>query len=371
MTATEDTELRRRVDDLLRDIQPPAVPIDRIVRRGRAIRLRRAGAAVIGLGLAGIVAVTTLHGGRQPVSPATVPSGPLAPGGVIASGTAHGHAWRLAVQDIADPGYRCLPAITLNGTDADPVYPDPGDAAAMTVGPAFPGVGFGFIQLPASIREVIINGRRHVPAVVVAACGYRYYVAGFAYSLAQALHVTVANPPPGWPPVFPIAQPLPPGLAQETDGLWVNAYSTRSESASGLVASGHLSGEAWSIRVVFGVGGDCYAFNGGGSQMGWCGPVGTPDGAETIVALPLGFPNGTGATGYGLEVSPATAHLRVLFSNGTSELATPRVIDGRKYAAFIVPDPLSLSRLTWLDAAGRVIASIPALPPYGDLQFQP
>ena len=33
--------------------------------------------------------------------------------------------WRLAVQDIADPGYACVPAITVNGTDADPCTPDP------------------------------------------------------------------------------------------------------------------------------------------------------------------------------------------------------------------------------------------------------
>jgi len=106
--------------------------------------------------------------------------------------------------------------------------------------------------------------------------------------------------------------------------------------------------------------------------MGYCGPVGTPDGAETIMALPLGFPDsGTGATGYAVEVSPGTAHLEAFLSNGSSELATPRVVDGRKYAAFIVPDPLGLSRLTWLDAAGRIIASTTALPQYGYVQFQP
>jgi len=90
------------------------------------------------------------------------------------------------------------------------------------------------------------------------------------------------------------------------------------------------------------------------------------------MALPLGFPDpGTGATGYAVQVSPATAHLRAVLSNGTSELVTPRVIDGRKYVAFIVPSPLRLPRLTWLDAAGRVIASTVRLPPYGYVQFQP
>jgi hypothetical protein len=371
--APEDTELRRRLDDLLRAVEPPAVRLDLIIRHGKGIRLRRAGAAAVGVGLAAIIAATTLwlHASRSPTGPATAPSGPAAPGGVIASGTADGHAWKLAVQNIADPGYRCLPAITLNGTDADPVYPDPENVGIVTLGPAFRGVGFGFIQLPASISGITVNGRLHVTAVIAAACGYRYHVAGFAYPLGQALRVTVGHPPPGWPTVFPVTQPPPPGTTPQGDGLWINTYSVHGETASGLLASGYLSGQEWSIRLMFGAGGDCYAFNGNGYQMGWCGPIGTPDGAETITALPLGFPNGAGATGYAVEVSPATAHLRAEFSNGTSELAAPRVVGGRKYVAFIVPSPLRLSRLTWLGAAGRVIASTTALPPYGSVQFQP
>ena len=373
MTSTDDTELRRRVDDLLGGLQPPAVRLDQIIRRGNGIRLRRAGAAAAGVGLAVIIASTILglHVGRPPTPPATAPSGPVAPGGVIASGTADGHAWKLAVQNIADPGYRCLPAITINGTDADPVYPNPENAGVVTFGPAFRGVGFGFIQLPASISGITVNARLHVPAVTASACGYRYHVAGFAYSLEQAVQITVSHPPPGWPTVFPITQPLPKGITPQGDGLWINTYSVRGETASGLLASGHLSGQPWSIQLQFGPGGDCYAFNGNGYQMGSCGPVATPDGPETIMALPLGFPNGAGAVGYAVQVSPATAHLRAIFSNGTSELAAPRVVDGRKYVAFIVPSPLRLSRLTWLDTAGRVIASTTALPEYGYVQFQP
>jgi hypothetical protein len=46
-------------------------------------------------------------------------------------------------------------------------------------------------------------------------------------------------------------------------------------------------------------------------------------------------------------------------------------VDGRTYAAFIVPDPLTLTKLTWFDAQGRVIASTKAVPRYGYVQFQP
>ncbi len=371
MTVTEDTELRRRVDDMLRAVQPSPVPLEAIVRRGNGIRLRRAGAAVVGVGLAGIIAVTTLalYAGRQSASPAAARTGPAVPDGTIAAGTADGHAWRLAVQDIADPGHRCLPAIVLNGTDADPVYPDPGNSAAVALGPTVPGIAFGFIQLPAAVSGIVINGRRDVPAAIVTACGYRYHVAGFAYSLAGALRITVASPPPGGPSVF-VMPPVASHPPAQTAGLWINAGHVRGAAASGLLASAGIPGPGWSIRVMFGTGGDCYSFSSSGDlnaiAMGACGPVSTPDGPETIMALPL-----AGATGYAAAVSPGTAHLEAVLSDGSSELVTPRVVDGRKYAAFAVPASLRLSSLAWLDAAGGVIASTTELPRYGYVQFRP
>jgi len=62
--------------------------------------------------------------------------------------------------------------------------------------------------------------------------------------------------------------------------------------------------------VTFGVAGDCYDFSSvepaAIPEVAMCGPVSTPDGVETIMALPLGFPNpGTGATGYAVQVGPA------------------------------------------------------------------
>jgi hypothetical protein len=377
MTATEDRELRGAVHGLLEAVSPAPAPLEKIIRRGKGIRLRRAGAAVGGLALAGLVAATTLAlaGGRHPPSPATVPQSPVVPGGVIAEGVADGHPWRLAVQNVADPGSPCLPGITINGTDADWVYPDPGTEGAVALGPALPGFGFAFIQLPADISGVVVNGHS-VSAVTVAACGDRYHIVGFAYSLAKPLRVTVASPPPGWPTTFtmPLVSTQPPSAATtpENPGLWINTAPAQGREASGILASGHLSGQEWIIWLMMGTGGDCYAFNGAGNQMGSCGPISTPAGPETIVALPLGFPSpGSGAIGYAVQVSPGTVHLKAVLSDGSVELVTPRVVNGRKYAAFIVPNPLRLSRLIWLDARGRVITSTTVLPPYGYVQFQP
>ena len=107
--------------------------------------------------------------------------------------------------------------------------------------------------------------------------------------------------------------------------------------------------------------------------MNACGPVSTPDGAETIMALPLSYPPASphGPTGYAVQVSPATARLRATLSDGSAQLVTPRVVGGRKYAAFVIGTSLRLTRLTWLDAAGKAFASTTALPRYGYTQFQP
>ena len=383
MTATEDRELRRALQDTIQSVPPSPAPLEAIIRRGKGIRLRRAGAAAGFVALAAIaVAALTPLGSRQPAVPAPAQAGPAAPGGVVAQGRAGGHAWRLAVQDIADPGYGCQPAIVLNGTDADPVYPDPGNLAAVALGPSLPGIGFGFLQLPATVSGVVVNGQQNVPVVTATACGLSYHVAGFTYSLAKTARVTVANPPAGLPSVFTVPQVSiePPSTATVPDnpGLWINVYMAEGETAPGVLDAGSIFGSDWTIQIQFGTGGDCYGLSAQGSagstaQMGYCGPVSTPDGPETIMALPLGIPSyrSTGLTGYAVQVSPVTARLKATLSNGSSELAAFRVVDGRRYAAFVVRDPLRLSRLTWLDARGRVIASTAALPRFGYVQFQP
>lgn len=164
-----------------------------------------------------------------------------------------------------------------------------------------------------------------------------------------------------------------PDTSSQTDGIWTNVGPPGAETAQGVIASG----PTWLITLLFDAGGDCYNFGAplspGNPEVGTCGPISTPYGPETIVALPLSYPPGlhNAATGYAVQVSPATAHLRATVSDGSTQLVTPRVVDGRRYAAFVIGKSLRLTRLTWLNAAGREIASTTALPRYGYTQFQP
>ena len=201
-------------------VEPPPAPLDAIIQRGKGIRLRRTVAAVGCLGLGGIIAAATVlappptPAPQEPALPVTVPlSGTAGPDGVSASGTVDGHAWRLAVQDIADPGYRCIPAITINGTDADPVYPAPENGADVALGPAEPGVGFAFVQLPADVEGLVLDGRESLPATTATVCGQRYRVVGFAYRLKHPPQITAVSARPGWPRLRATTGGALPGLA--------------------------------------------------------------------------------------------------------------------------------------------------------------
>lgn len=295
------------------------------------------------------------------------------PGGVFASGTADGHAWRLAVQNVADPGYRCLPAITVNGTDANLVQPNPRNYAAVAFGPAAPGLGFAYVQLPADVTGIALDGRESIPAVTATACGVRYRLAGFAYRLAHRPRVTAIGAAASYPLPSVGSMGTTTAAAGQNYGVWTNVGSPGAETAQGTLASG----QGWSITVLLDAGGDCYNYAPwtapGTPQISACSPVSTPDGPETIMALSLSYaPAGLhGPTGYAVQVSPATDRLRATLSDGSTQLVTPRVVGGRKYAAFAVATSLRLVRLTWLDATGQAFASTTALPRSGYTQFQP
>jgi hypothetical protein len=228
-------------------------------RWGRGIRLRRAATVAGGLGVAAIIAAAVVAPPApvppQPPLPVTVLAGGIAgPGGVFASGTADGRPWRLAVQDIADPGYRCIPAITINGTDADPVYPSPGNGASVAPRFAAPGIGFAFVQVPADVDRLVIDGRESVPAIAATACGLTYRVVGFAYRLAQPPRITAVSARPGWPRThrstgsvasdWPAVYQIQPPSASQTAGIWNNEGRTSAETAHGLTGRARLTGLA-------------------------------------------------------------------------------------------------------------------------------
>ena len=377
--------LRDQLADLLGAIEPSPVPVERIRRRALGIRLRRT-VPVAGVLAAGVILVLVSSSPAPVSAPAPAPpaSATVHPGVPFAFGVADGRFWQLAVQDIADPGYRCVPAVTVNGGDADPIgagpgadmIPHVGDPAFITLGPALPGVGIGFVQVAPGIAAVSVltsgsgGERTELPVTTVTACGSRFRLVGFAYPLTGQLRLDAGSasvPVPG-----SLSDPRDSDVYPQVTGIWQNMDATSDQLASGTLASGDAFGRHWSIDVLFGAAGDCYQLAAGSSAMAACGPVSIPSGLAAIMALPLGF-GGSGGSGVGYAglVSPATARVTARLSDGSTVAAVPHVVDGRRYAAFFVPGSARVTLLSWLNAAGATIGSTTSVAPYGVTQFQP
>jgi hypothetical protein len=399
------TRVRRRPSGIRGAVEPlPPVRLDQIEHRARAIRSRRARVAAIPV-LAGVVAAAALLIPGPHRAARLTPLGQQAVitntatglgSGAFAGGTADGRAWQLAVQDIADPGFRCLPGVSVNGNDADPLFAGPqplrqtpvGAPAFVTLGSELPGVGFGFIQVPADVDRLWLDpvaglqiGAAPVP---VTACGQRFRLVGFAYPLTATLriHTSFGDRPEGSYTVpSALSEPRASLDDPQVDGVWQSLDATHGQVASGTIASGSARGEQWSIRVMFGTAGDCFSISAspaggdGASRPGQaaaCGPISTPQGPSTIMVLPLGSSGRGGqGVGYAVSVGSGTASLSAELSDGSNVSARPLVVDGRKYAAFFVLGPLRMFWLNWVGGTGRPIAGTTGLPRSGVMQFLP
>ena len=398
-----DQGRRRPADALGTSERLPPVRLDQIAQRARAIRWRRARMTAIPVLAGAVAAAALLIPGAHPAARLTLPGQDVAitntqarPGsGAFAAGTADGRAWELAVGDIADPGLRCVPGVSVNGNDAEPLFAEAhplrqtpvGAPAFVTLGSERPGVGFGFIQVPADADWVwadpVGSFQLGVAPVTVTACGQQFRLVGFAYPLTVALRMHASfNDRPAGSYTVPTELSAPRTSADDpqVDGLWQSLDPAQGTVASATIASGTAFGDRWSIRVTFGKAGDCFSIstsppsgsNANGLWQAACGPISTPEGPSTIVVLPLGSPHpGVVGVGYVVSVGSGTDHLTAELSDGSNVSARPLVVDGRRYAAFFVPGALRIFWLNWIDASGRPIAGFTGLPGYGYMQFSP
>ena len=377
------------------DGRPPSMrrlpwPWLRKVLAGRRPRIAVAAAMAVAAAIA-IAAVLTPHSpsAAKPSHTPAKPSHPHTtaplqftnhiddrpgPGGVFASGAVSGRPWQLAVQDIADPGARCIPGVTVNGTDAVPISPAStrptpiGNLAFLTLGSAVPGIGFAFVQLPSGTDWLWLSPDSFggaglgKPPVTVTACGDRFALTGFAYPLARTLTINEDSPSgPERSYRVPDSQSDPqPTLADpQVTGIWQD--TSQGTVTTAALASGQANGGRWAITVTLGTRGDCFTLSGSYLSdtstastppvAAVCAPIGTPTAPGTLTTLPLAPPvTDSGGTGYAGFVSPGTKFLLAQLSDGNAIQARPVTVAGRRYVAFFVPSPL---RLIQLNSTGR------------------
>jgi hypothetical protein len=385
------------------------IRLDQIELRAKRTRSRRAMFAAVPVLAGALAAAVVLVPASRPAArlalpvrltpsarQASVTNGlPDLSSGAVAGGTANGKQWQLVAENIADPGLQCVPAVSVDGNDANPLFADPhpleqspvGDPAFVTLGSGLPGTGFAFVQVPADAdwlwADPVGGFELGVAPVTVTVCGQRFRLAGFAYPVTATLRLHLSfRDRAGGTYTVPSALSAPRSSPDnpQVDGMWQSPDLIQDPVAAGTIAAGNLFGEHWSIRVTFGKAGDCFSVStsppagstADGLRQAACGPISTPQGPSTIMVLPLGSPHpGVVGVGYAVSVGAGVDHLTAELSDGSNVSARPLAVHGRKYAAFFVPGQLRLFWLNWVDAAGRLIAGTTGLPGYGFMQFWP
>jgi len=304
----------------------------------------------------------------------------------------------MAVQNVAGDSGHCQPAVTVNGMDADPLYPGTpqatpvGDPAFMAPGTSMPGAGFAFVKVPADTAWVWLepaatgDPSTGMRPVTVTTCGERFRLVGFAYPLAVTLRMHDSFPAASssYTPPAALSSPQATLNDPQVDGVWQDTDVAHARVTTATLTTGQAFGQQWSIRVGFGTAGDCFTLstayiddsvNAQPEVAALCGPVSTQRGPGTIMALPLeSSAYGGLGVGYAVSVRPGMDHLTAHLSDGRVVPVTPVAVAGRRYAAFFVTAPAHLTALDWDNAAGQQTAQVAGaddLQGYGYMQFQP
>ncbi len=368
MKQAEEAALRRQLHAEIDVADPGPAPVEAVFRRSRALKVRRMVAAAAGVAViaaaAGVVATAGQH----------APSVPARGGGVFASGVASGKPWQLAAVNLANPGYRCLPGVLLDGRTGDLLQRGfmpgfgLGSIAFLALNSGRPGVGFAFLQLRPGVRDVraiLGDGTRlRLHPVTVTLCDQRFRLAGFEYP-RQGVKRMVARSADGRTLRYaPMADYFDPASPFQT-GTWINVEAATGDAASGEIGSGRVRGMPWHMRVTLGPAGECYTSSTGpASQRGSasvCGPVGPVPVRPSLIVLPYATPTSV-LFWYAGTVSAQTAQARAQLSDGRTITVIPVVVGGRTYIALGTRDQVRLTRLVLYDSQRRVLATVTSFP---------
>ncbi len=351
-TILDEQALRERLHRDLDTLPAAPAPVRAVIQRGVARRARRRAAAAAGLAAAAAAAVaagTLLPGSGRPgpagrataVSrpglagrPPAVQQGPA--GAVFAAGTASGQAWQLSAGNVADPGARCLPALLLNGTDADLLPTTPPTLGAidglayLTDAPGAPGAGYAALRVAPSVTSLRVRlaggAALTVRPVTERACGLVLRLAGFSYPAAGVADITAYAGSQKVSAITPAGglvrsagaagAPLPSGgpgpasrLQPLVPGVWQHLWRSTGPLPSGQLGAGRAGSRSWRISVLLGVDGECYtatvygeaggsgglagagglAGSGGPAASGGssCGPITPPPRTVVLRRVPL------------------------------------------------------------------------------------
>jgi hypothetical protein len=371
---TDEDALRQRLHEEVDRAEVGPAPADAVFRRYRAGRTRRF--CALGAGVAMLAAAVTVLVIRAPAGPAGRSPGLVSPpgSGVFAAGTANGRRWSLAAVNLADPGYRCLPGVVVNGQNGDLLQPGflpglpLGNAGFLAVSPGRPAAGYAFLWLRPGVTRVTASlgdgTRLGLPPVTVRVCSQTFRLAGFRWPREGVTGITARSAHGqqiGYTPPSDIFAPDSP----MQDGSWVNAQGATASAAAGEIGSGHTGGTAWRMDVTLGPEGECFTSRLGSptatAGASICAPVSPVPRGAALTSVPYARPAGVLVWTMG-TVGARTAYVRADLSDGRTTRLAPTVVGGRKYIAIGARDGVRLTRLTLYGPGGQVLASLTDLP---------
>lgn len=363
MSIDDERDLYERLDGAVDAITPRPAPVDGVLRRGRVIRWRRravAAASVAAVAVAGVVAVPALRPAATQ-SPATAhytvtvqPPGPHSPPGQIASGTVNGQRWQVTVGRPGSGGAgsgQQFAVVSGPAFGPEPLNSSgPALAADNTEPVVFTGISsergqaqFGAVRADVSYLTVRLGNGTVLTLHPARVWGVR--AVAFAAPLGAVITEATAFSRHGV-----IATAIPFGRPGEIDtfSAWLRPGQHGLGVASGRIASGIVSGRAWSVTAYLGPWGICVDASTGG---GYCTP--TASGLGTSLLF-----RGAGTPGVaGGAASAAVTRVVAYPSGGPAVQTRPVTVGGQKFFAFPLTHADKAVRWKAYDRAGNVVAS--------------
>ena len=366
MSIDDQHDLYERLDRAVESITPPAAPVDRAMRRGRGIRLRRRSAVAAGVAAvvaAGVIAVPALRhdASENPAAPrytATVqPPGPHSPPGLIASGTVNGKYWQVTVGKPgaggAGPGQQFAQAsgpafgpdeLNSSGPALAPDSTEPVSFNAMSSEPS--QAQFGAVRADVSYLTVRLGNGILLTLHPVKVWGVREVA--FTIPVGATITEATAYSRHG---VIATAIPFnyPGGIA--TFNAWLRPGQHGLSRATGLIGTGRVSGQAWSVTAYLGPWGICLEGGAPGTNGGGCLPT-TSSLGTSLLFRSAGTPGVAGGT-----ASASVARVVAYPSGGAPVQVRPVTVGPQKFFSFPLPDGTKAVRWKAYDSSGNVVAS--------------
>ena len=369
MSIDDERDLHEKLEAAFGAITPRPAPVDRAVRRGRAIRVWRrvavaaGAAAVVAIGVFAVPSLLHSSAAPAPAAPvvtytATVQApGPHSAPGLIALGTINGQSWQFfafnpatgahgrggQIFTTSGPAFAGAEA-SLPGTPLAVYSADPVSFFELTCGPV--QVQYGAVRADVTYVAVRLDNGTVLILHPVAVYGVRAVAfavpvgASVVEASAYSRHGEIAA-------AIPFNDPS--GVADF--GVWLSPGQHGLARASGRIGSGTAGGIAWSVTAYLGPWGICIQAPATGNTQAYCVPT-TSD-----LELNSGY---LSMTGNGLTVAAGhapTSAARVIVNqpDGTTTRVRPVTVGGLKLFAFLLrtgPNPL-----TWTayDSSGHVV----------------